>query len=140
MLRMTALAFLALVLASGSSASAACSGSDPAITSVGVKSVEPAGNVNRYHLTGTVVNEGNQSQASNVLQFVDIYQGGVKVDAKGIPALAAGQSYAFSYVAQRSQDAGKGTTNITFKLDFREPNSSAHADCSAANDAFTVTF
>jgi len=64
-----------LVLQSAvASASTACAGADPALISVVVKSVAHSAGVNRYNLTGTVVNLGGAGQVSDVLQFVDIYQ------------------------------------------------------------------
>jgi len=41
-----------------------------------VQNVTGNGSLSHYTLVGTVTNLGNQRQASNVLQFVDIYQNG----------------------------------------------------------------
>jgi hypothetical protein len=141
MLRTCILAFLGLALIPAGPASAACSGADPALTSVAVKSVVQANGVKRYTLVGTVVNSGSEGQGSNVLQFVDIYQTpGEKLDAKGIPPLKAGESYTFSYVLLRSTEAGNATTTLRFQLDMRHPASSSGANCNTGNDSFTVTF
>ena len=141
MLRIVTLTVLAIVSAGPGVASAACGGADPAITTVAVKSVTQAGGINHYTLTGTVVNDGSQAQAKDTLQFVDIFQQpGEKLDAKGIPPLAPGQSYTFSYVMLRSAEAGNGTTTLHFQLDLHQPAPSASSNCNTANDTYSVTF
>lgn len=141
MLRTMTLALLAFALTGQAAlAATACAGADPSITSVVVKSVSSTGGTSSYQLSGTVVNNGSQGQASNVLQFVDISQTGARLDAKTIPPLKAGESYTFSYVAQRSADAGKGTTKLDFQLDMHQPASPGAENCSASDDAFTLTF
>jgi len=141
MLRLCFLAFLGFVVTSAGPAFAACAGADPALTSVAVKSVAQANGINRYTLLGTVVNKGSQAQASDVLQFVNIYQTpGQKLDAKGIPPLGPAQSYTFSYVMLRASDAGRGTTTLRFQLEMRQPSPPGAADCDTSNDSFTVTF
>jgi len=136
---LAAAAALLLIQLLAAAPSAACSGPNPGITSVAVKSVTPDGNLNRYELTGTVVNQGDAAQAKDTLQFVDIYLGeaGDKLDAKGIPPLAPGQSYTFSYSFVRSHDAGNGTTKLRFKMDM---GSSAAQKCGPENAQTTVTF
>jgi hypothetical protein len=133
MVRTVTLALLGVALASnGIAASAACTGANPTLASVAVANVSHADGVNQYHLKGTVVNTGNEAQASNALQFVDIYQSGVKLDDKGIPPLGPGQSHTFTYVAVRSSEAGSGTTTLTFRL---APHA---ADCQG--DSYAITF
>jgi hypothetical protein len=129
-----ALFLLAAPATAASAGAAACSGADPTVTSVVVKNVDSAGGLNNYQISGTVVNRGSASQASSVLQSVDIYQGTVKLDSKSIPPLKAGESYTFSYVAKRSADAGKGTTKLTFQLD------PAPSNCAGASDRVALTF
>jgi hypothetical protein len=114
-------------------AQATCHGSDPAISSVVVKSVETIGNVNRYHLTGTVVNAGATAQASNLLQSVNIFDADDKLDTKSIPPLKPGESFTFTYVSTRSSQAGKGTTQLGFQIDPISP-------CSVGNDRYSLTF
>jgi hypothetical protein len=94
--------------------------------------------VNRYNIVGTVVNAGSEGHASNVLQFVDIYENGDKLDSRGIPPLKPGQSYTFSYAVMRSADAGKGTGILSFRLDMRQLSS--REDCNLSNDSFTLRF
>jgi len=119
---------------------ATCAGADPAIASVAVKGMTTDGSVNVYTLGGTVVNLGRSAQAKNVLQFVDIYQHGAKLDAKGVRPLKPGQSYAFSYAFRRSNDAGQGATQLTFQLDLRQPSPPGAQDCAAGNDRFRLRF
>jgi hypothetical protein len=120
-------------------ATAACAGPDPSIVSVSAGHAVTSGGLSTYRLSGSVVNAGNAAQASNVLQFVDVFQGTDKVNSIGIPPLRPHQSYAFSYAAQRSSDAGAGTTKILFRLRMKQPAGSS-ANCNAGNDSFTLTF
>ncbi|MGA8535568.1 MAG: hypothetical protein WB615_15780 [Candidatus Tumulicola sp.] len=139
MLRTFILAF-ALASASAAPAVAACAGVDLAISPVTVKNVTQANGMNHYTLSGTVSNVGGQAQASNALQFVDIYQKPTeKLDSKSIPPLRPGESHSFSYVMLRSSEAGNGTTTLHFQLDFRQPMLPA-ADCDTSNDHTSVTF
>jgi hypothetical protein len=117
----------------GLAAHAACRGSDPQITAVVVKSAESAGNIVRYHLSGTVTNMGSTAQASNLLQSVDIFDAEDKLDTKSIPPLKPGESFTFTYVSVRSAQAGKGTTQLGFQLDPISP-------CSVGNDRYSLTF
>lgn len=139
MFRIIITALLLISQTAVASASTACAGADPALVSVVVKSVTHNGSVNRYNLTGTVVNLGSMRQVSSVLQSVDIYQTGEKLDAKSIPPLEAGQSYTFSYVAERSTEAANGTTKLRFQLDVRQPSPPGQQDCNQGNDTFTLT-
>lgn len=125
---------LLLEQGAGAAWASTCSGTHPAIVSVAVKNVMSAGNLNRYEISGTVVNDGSSGQASSALQFVDISMDGEKLDAKSIPPLGAGQSHTFTYEYQRNANAGTGTTKLTFKLDLQ--NTTA---CSAANDRYVLT-
>jgi hypothetical protein len=106
----------ALVLVASSAVASAATCGSPTISGVAVKNVDTVGNLNHYQISGTVVNNG-ASQASGVLQSVDIYQGPTKLDTRSIPPLKAGQSFSFTYTADRAADAGKGTTTLKFQLD-----------------------
>ena len=121
-------------------AAAGCAGADPAITSVRVQNVSGNGSLNHYTLVGKVTNLGNQGQASSVLQFVDIYQNGTRLEDRGVPPLAQGQSYTFSYDWQRASDAGTGTTTMHFSLRMTSPSPPGSQDCNTGNDTFNVTF
>jgi hypothetical protein len=113
---------------------ATCSGANPAITSVAVKNVTSNGGLNYYHIAGTVTNLGTQSQPSNTLQFVDIWQYGNRLDDRGIPALAAGQSYNFGYVWQRNPEAARGSTSLTFRIRMAQGS-----DCNPGNGTYNLT-
>jgi hypothetical protein len=139
MSRIAIFALLALVSTLGTAGAPACSGADPAIVSVAVQNVASNGNLNTYHITGTVTNEGNQPQANNVLQLVDMYMVGQKLDAKGVPPLAPGQSYTFGFDYQRSRDAGNGTTHLRFALDMRQPSPPGSEDCNPNNGTYILT-
>lgn len=93
-----------------------CLGGNPAITHVEVQSTHVVGQMNQYHLVGTVKNLGTANQPSNTLQFVDIYDAAQKVDAKTIPPLTAGGTFHFTYNWNRALDAGAGSTKFIFKI------------------------
>jgi hypothetical protein len=96
---------------------AGCAGPGPAIASVKVANTTQDGALNDYQLRVSVINRGNTSQAGNVLQSVDIFRNGTKVDQKGVPPLKAGGAYSFVYSFSRNADAGDGTTTFTFRMD-----------------------
>ncbi len=139
-LRPIAVALLLLAQSAVASAATTCPGPDPAIVSVAVQSVVRDGGLHRYHLAGTVVNAGGAAQAGNTLQFVDIFENGIKLDERGIPPLKAGQAYTFTYISSRSRQAGKGTTKLAFQLDVRHPSPTQLQDCNRANDRYTLRF
>jgi hypothetical protein len=126
-------------LAQGSALAASCSGADLTVTNVAVKGMNSDGGINHYQISGTVTNIGSAAQASSVLQSVDVYKGTVKLDAKSIPPLKAGESYTFSYISDRSSDAGNNTTHLKFNLDLQSPNDPTQ-NCSTQNDSFSLTF
>jgi hypothetical protein len=132
------LIFLAQLPLGASAAS--CAGGDPAITSVKVGNVSSNGGLTSYTIDGVVANLGSARQASNVLQFVDIYQGKTRLDVRGIPPLAPGQNYAWSYVWHRASDAGSGTTTLRLSLRMVQPPGVGSEDCNASNDFNSVTF
>jgi hypothetical protein len=129
----TIIAALLLVTPTLAANAATCVG--PAISGVVVKNVDTVGNLNHYQIAGMVVNNG-PTQSSSVLQSVDIYQGDQKLDTRSIPPLKAGQSYAFTYVADRASDAGKGTTTLKFQLD----PAPAASDCGGSAAVASVNF
>ncbi len=130
---LAAVAVLALAPSAGSAA--VCAGPNPAITSVAVKHVTTNGSINTYDIAGTVTNLGSQKQASNTLQFVDIYIDRQKRNERGIPPLAPGQSYSFAFNWSRSTDAGPGTTTVHFRI-----RTVQGSDCNPANGTNSVTF
>src|SRR5579871_1745098 len=135
MIRVLSAILFALAFAPGPVPAAGCAGADPAITSVTVKNVTTSGQLNTYHIVGTVTNLGNQAQSSSTLQFVDVYVDRMKRDTRGIPPLRAGQSYTFGYDWSRSTDAGNGTTTAHFQMDIRQGS-----DCNPTNGTESVTF
>ncbi|MBV8356030.1 MAG: hypothetical protein JO101_11960 [Candidatus Eremiobacteraeota bacterium] len=133
---MIAVALLATLLVAQNTAG--CAGADPAITSVKVAGMTPSGDTNIYHLSGTVTNLGSKKQASNVLQFVDVYLNGTKVDSRGVRPLAPGQSYTFGYDLKRASDAGMRTSHLRFQMNFRQPNPPGSEDCNPGNGVFRL--
>jgi hypothetical protein len=131
---------LPLIAHSAPAMAASCSGPDPAIVAVGVKGMQSSGGLNRYTLSGKVLNLGSTAQASNTLQFVNIYKGSTKLDSRGVPPLRAGQSYTFHYVSDRSAQAGAQTTTLGFRMDVREPPNAGSQSCNASNGVMMVRF
>jgi subtilase family serine protease len=139
-MRTVILAAVLLGQLAANGAAASCAGADPAIVSAKVQNVTSNGSVNHYTLVGRVTNLGTAKQASNVLQFVDIYQNGTRLEDRGVPPLAPGQSYTFSYDWQRASDAGTGTTTMYFRLRMTSPSPPGNQDCNPGNDTKSVTF
>ncbi len=94
----------------------ACDGADPAITSVSLQAMTHTRYLDLYHVTATVKNVGSEAQAGNVMQFVDVGQYGRRLDDRGVPPLAPGQSYTVTYVWPRSTDAGRWTSPLDFHV------------------------
>ncbi len=117
----------------------ACSGADPAVRAAQT-GMSADGGINHYTISISVTNRGNKKQASNVLQFVDIIQEGIKRDTRSIPPLRPGQTFTTSYIYARSSDAGPGTTTLMLPLNMRQPASPGIANCGTGNDSATVTF
>ena len=122
--------FLLAALAPG--VANACS--NLSLSNVGVKNMTTNGNLNYYNINGVVTNNGT-NQPSSTLQAVDVYKGSVKKDSKSIPPLKAGQSFTFTYVSDRSSDAGANTTHLRFVFDAK--NGSI---CTTPTSPATVTF
>ena len=136
-MRIFILSLALAALVAPSAAFAACHGTDLGLGSIKVANVSSNGSVNQYKLVGTVTNNGDRGQPSNTLQFVDIFTDGQKLNERGIPPLAPGQSYTYSYVWPRSTDAGNGTTVMRFSLRMVSPGS---ADCNPSDDTTTIRF
>jgi hypothetical protein len=120
---------------------AACSGANLVVTSVTVMNVTHTRYLNLYRVGATVTNVGNERQPGNVLQFVDVMQYGDRLDDRGVPPLAPGQSYTISYVWPRAVDAGKWTTPLNFQVRPVSPMTQDPQDCGGASHArSSITF
>jgi hypothetical protein len=115
MVRTMSLVFLALAQLPVAAA-AACDGANPAVTAVTLQSVSRTQHLNLYHVTAKVTNIGSEPQAGNVLQFVDVVQYDGRLDDRGIPPLAPGESFLVTYVWPRSSDAGRLTSPLNFRI------------------------
>ena len=124
--------FVATAALAAALGSAPCAGANLTIKNVKVTGVTNAHHVNTYTLGGTVVNAGSTSQASNVLQSVDVNRDGVKADERSIKPLRIGQSYRFATQIKRSDEAGDGTTQIQLVLHDKNAPAGAPA-CSVVN-------
>ena len=105
----------------------------PSVRSARVNNIAHDGNLNHYLVEMVVSNVTNSAQASNTLQFVDIYNDRQKLDAIGVPPLRPGASYTAYYTFTRSSDAGDGTTDLKLRTRMVQPA------CDTA-PARTVTF
>ncbi|HEY6326366.1 MAG TPA: hypothetical protein VIW73_07645 [Candidatus Cybelea sp.] len=134
MIRTMAVVVFLLAQTAVAASAATCAGANPAITKVAVQSVTSDGKLNQYHIVGTVVNFGSQTQPSNTLQFVDIWQYGIRLDAKSIRPLAPLQSATFTYTWPRSVEAAKGTSVLNFRIRMEQGS-----DCNPANGSYNLT-
>jgi CARDB len=133
MIRTAALLSIALTLMPMPAYAAGCTGASPVVTSVSVVGVTRTRYLNYYRVSATVTNRGSDAQAGNVLQFVDVMQYGDRLDDRGVPPLAPGQSYTISYVWKRAVDAGKGTTPLDFGVRPVSPTTGNPPECAVAN-------
>jgi subtilase family serine protease len=104
-----------------------CSG--PAITAAGVQSTHDDGDVRHYDIAITVTNHGSAAVPASVLDSVEIYQDGTKVDQKGLPWLKPGQSATVRYDFQRASDARRNSTQLRLRLVQRDPHGTAVTPC-----------
>ena len=114
----------------------ACAIADPAIVSAHAAPPVQNGALWHYTITINVKNLGPKGQGSNVLQSVDVFQNGTKVDAKSVPPLAPGKAFPAVYAFDRADGAAPNTTRFLFKLDIHSP--AGAPDCNAANDLYRL--
>ncbi|HEX3671573.1 MAG TPA: hypothetical protein VHT92_07720 [Candidatus Cybelea sp.] len=128
---------LAILLASAPlSALAAANCDGPSVTSVALRTVSHTPHIDYYHVTATVTNVGSQGQPGDALQFVDVVQYGGRLDDRGVPPLAPGQSYTIDYTWPRSADAGKMTSPLDFRMRSVTPSAGS---CSATKAGAGIT-
>jgi hypothetical protein len=111
---------------------------NPSILSAGVQSVTTNGGLKHYTIAITVQNQGDVRQPSNLLQSVDVFQAGQRVGRIGLQPLGPKQSQKVTYSFDRSEDAGVGTTDLIFTLDFNG-RSGNNVDCHAGKEALRIT-
>jgi hypothetical protein len=119
-------------------AAALTSCANPSILSAGVQSATTDGALRHYTIAITVANQGNLRQPSNLLQSLVVNQDGQKVNQIGLRPLRPKQSQKVTYSFDRAADAGDGTTDLTFTLDFNG-KSGNNVDCHAGNETFVLT-
>jgi hypothetical protein len=126
---------LAVMLAA---ALAGASCANPSILSAAVQSATANGALKHYTIAITVKNLGNVRQPSNLLQSVDVFQDDQRVDRIGLQPLGPKRSQTVTYGFDRSADAGDGTTNLLFTLDFNG-RTGKNVDCHGGNENFTFS-
>jgi hypothetical protein len=112
------------VLATILIAAMTCGGTEPGVVAVTLHGVTRTQYLDRYRIQATVSNSGERAQAGDTLQFLDVMYYGTRIDARGIPPLAPGQSYTVTYVWPRSVDAGRLTSPLNFEVRPVSPGSS----------------
>lgn len=113
-----------------------CDGANPTVTAVSLRNVSHTQYLDFYHVTATVTNTGSEAQSGDVLQFVDVMQYGGRLDDRGIPPLAPGESYTVNYIWPRSSQAGKLTSPLHFRV---RPVTSAANSCAARKSGAAIT-
>lgn len=126
---------LALLLAS-MIASGSCA--NPSIMSARVQSVTANGTLQQYTIAVVVKNIGDVRQPGNLLQSLDVLQDDQRVGKVGLQPLAPNQSQKVTYEFDRSLDAGTGTTNLLFRLDFNG-RSGSDTTCHGGKEAFSLS-
>ncbi|MDQ6767216.1 MAG: hypothetical protein M3Z41_05360 [Candidatus Eremiobacteraeota bacterium] len=111
---------------------------NPSILTAGVQSVTTNAGLNHYTLAISVRNQGNVRQPSNLLQSVDVLKDRLRVDRIGLQPLRPKQSQKVFYSFDRSDEAGAGTTEFTFTLDFNG-RSGSNIDCHGGNETLTIS-
>lgn len=114
----------------------ACAAAGPTIVAAHASAPVPNGSLSHYVVTIDVKNSGRSKQGSNVLQSVDVYQNGTKVDAKSVPPLAPDQTFAAQYAFDRAAEARPNSTSFLFRLDVHSPASAR--PCSEANAVYRL--
>jgi len=114
-----------------------CDGAGPSIATVTLRGVTRTAYLNRYEISATVTNRGDQAQAGNTLQFLDVLYYGGRIDARGIPPLAPGQSYTITYVWPRSVDAGRWTSPMDFRI--RSISPAVAQNCTSGHGSAGIT-
>ena len=110
---------------------------NPSIRSAVVQSVTTEGALNRYVVAITVENRGGVRQPANLLQSLDVLQDGEKVGRVGLQPLRPKQSQKVTFLMVRSTDAGDGTTQLEFSLDFNG-RSGNDVDCHAGTKTLSL--
>jgi hypothetical protein len=110
---------IGVLLAGSVQIAAACSGAEPSIDQAAVRSVTQNGDLNHYVVAITVSNHGSAGQPGNTLQSIAVYQNGDKVDQKGLPPLRSGGRATVTYAFDRNHRSEARSTNLRFKLVFK---------------------
>ncbi len=116
--------------------SGACAG--PTITSAIASQAGTNGNLNTYDVAIRVKNAGSAAEPSSLLQSVQVFQDATKVDQKGTPPLAAGQSATVHYRFTRSSEAAARSTHLHFTLTLSDPHGTPFADCSSGQNSYRL--
>jgi hypothetical protein len=129
---------LALILAATLTAtSPSCA--NPTILSTAVQNVTTNGDLNHYTIAITVQNQGTVRQPKNLLQSIDVFKAGQRIDRIGLQPLGPGQSQTVTFGFDRSTDAGDRSTRLRFAIDLNGMTGS-DVDCRAGNEVANLRF
>jgi hypothetical protein len=128
---LAALALPILAMTSG-----ACAG--PTITGATASEVGSNGDLTTYDVAIRVKNTGSAAEPSSLLQSVQVFQDATKVDQKGTPPLAAGQSATVHYRFSRSSEAAARSTHLHFTLTLSDPHGTPFTDCSSGDNSYRL--
>jgi hypothetical protein len=126
---------LALMLAAALNG-ASCA--TPSIVSATVQSATTNGALKHYTIAIVVQNQGSVKQPGDLLESVDVFQAGQRVDRIGLQPLGPKQSQTVTYGFDRSAEAGDGTTDLIFTLDFNGRTGN-DVDCRGGKEALRIT-
>ncbi len=131
-----------LVLADASpepTASPACAGADPAITSISSELIKRRSAPDHYVITTTLTNVAAQNQTPDITQHVELVRDGSALAPQTVPALGAGVAYTLAFAVYRpSAERSKPlTVTVRYVLDSGDAVRNA---CNRANDELTKTF
>ena len=93
-----------LVLADASpepTASPACAGADPAITSISSELIKRRSAPDHYVITTTLTNVAAQNQTPDITQHVELVRDGSALAPQTVPALGAGVAYTLAFAVYR---------------------------------------
>jgi hypothetical protein len=112
---------------------------NPSIIATNVQSVANNGQLNHYTIAIEVQNVGDLEQPGNLLQSIDVFKDGQRIDRIGLQPLHPGQMQTVTFGFDRASDAGDGTTRLTFAIDLNG-QSGDNVDCHAGTETAKIRF
>ncbi len=117
----------------------ACTGADPAVTSLTVQLFKKTGGIDHYVISTTVTNHGPQSQTPDITQRVELVRAGVVLAPQSVPALGAGVDYKLAFAVDRPASERAQPLTVTLRYVLASGDAARNA-CNRSNDEITKTF